>query len=303
MLIRPPRAWIDLRTTSMPTPRPETSETVSAVEKPGRKIRLSISSSVSTSSSAIRPRDTAMPRTRSRLMPRPSSLISMTIRPARCSATRRTVPSAGLPASRRSSGVFEAVVDGVAQHVGDRFGQPFDHGLVDLGGLALGDQPNVLAVSPRPLRARSAVCAGTPTPSAARGWPSRFLDLAGQQLQILEAHRNAGRPGKSALDHPLGQHGLLNDQFADDVDQAVDPVQIDPDGDRGRRGGGWGCSLDRRSGRRGRGRRSDRGRGRGFDFREWGASSSRPGHAPGALRGRSRPRRGLRRSRPQPASR
>ena len=43
MEMRPPSAWIERLTTSMPTPRPEMLETVSAVEKPGRKIRLSIS--------------------------------------------------------------------------------------------------------------------------------------------------------------------------------------------------------------------------------------------------------------------
>ena len=41
--MRPPSAWIERLTTSMPTPRPEMLETVAAVEKPGRKIRLSIS--------------------------------------------------------------------------------------------------------------------------------------------------------------------------------------------------------------------------------------------------------------------
>ena len=53
--MRPPSAWIERLTTSMPTPRPEMSETVAAVEKPGRKIRLSISSSVSWASAGIRP--------------------------------------------------------------------------------------------------------------------------------------------------------------------------------------------------------------------------------------------------------
>ncbi len=53
--MRPPRAWIERLTTSMPTPRPEMLETVSAVEKPGRKIRLSISLSESWASAAIRP--------------------------------------------------------------------------------------------------------------------------------------------------------------------------------------------------------------------------------------------------------
>ncbi|MNY37148.1 hypothetical protein D3C86_1716860 [compost metagenome] len=38
-------------------------------------------------------------------MPFPSSAISMTMRPERCRAARRTVPSAGLPAASRSSGL------------------------------------------------------------------------------------------------------------------------------------------------------------------------------------------------------
>ena len=45
--MRPPSAWIERLTTSMPTPRPEMLETVCAVEKPGRNSRLSISPSVS----------------------------------------------------------------------------------------------------------------------------------------------------------------------------------------------------------------------------------------------------------------
>ena len=35
MVMRPPSAWMERLTTSMPTPRPEMSETLSAVEKPG----------------------------------------------------------------------------------------------------------------------------------------------------------------------------------------------------------------------------------------------------------------------------
>ena len=39
----PPMRSMFVRTTSMPTPRPDTFVTWAAVEKPGRKIRLSIS--------------------------------------------------------------------------------------------------------------------------------------------------------------------------------------------------------------------------------------------------------------------
>ena len=63
---RPPSAWIERLTTSMPTPRPEMLETSEAVEKPGRKIRLSISSSDSAASAAISPFSTAIALTRCR---------------------------------------------------------------------------------------------------------------------------------------------------------------------------------------------------------------------------------------------
>ena len=71
----------------MPTPRPEMSETVSAVEKPGRKSRLSISLSVELRVGGDQPlldRDRLARAGRS--MPAPSSATSMTMRPERCAA-------------------------------------------------------------------------------------------------------------------------------------------------------------------------------------------------------------------------
>ena len=103
--IRPPSDWIDRRTTSIPTPRPEMSDTVAAVEKPGMKMMLSISSSLITASGAISPLVIALSRTRARLIPAPSSDTSITMRPDRCSAASRTTPSAGLPIATRFSGV------------------------------------------------------------------------------------------------------------------------------------------------------------------------------------------------------
>ena len=50
MTMRPPNDWIAVRTTSMPTPRPDRSDTLLAVEKPGRNKRLSISLSASAAS-------------------------------------------------------------------------------------------------------------------------------------------------------------------------------------------------------------------------------------------------------------
>ena len=73
--------WMLVRTTSMPTPRPETSDTWLAMEKPGRNTRLKLwrSSMVLASSSVMRPFSSALARSRSAFMPRPSSAIRMTI--------------------------------------------------------------------------------------------------------------------------------------------------------------------------------------------------------------------------------
>ena len=90
--IRPPNAWIERLTTSMPTPLPEMFETVVAVEKPGRNRRLSISPSLSCASAGINSFLTAIARTRGRSMPAPSSETSMTIRPERCAADNLTSP-------------------------------------------------------------------------------------------------------------------------------------------------------------------------------------------------------------------
>ncbi len=55
------------------------------------------------------------------------------------------VPSAGLPAATRTSGSLDAVVDGVAHHVGERVLDRLDDRLVELGLLALGLHPDLLA--------------------------------------------------------------------------------------------------------------------------------------------------------------
>jgi len=88
----------------MPTPRPETLVTFSAVEKPGRKIRLMVSCSERTASGATSLRSMALARMAARLRPRPSSLmVTMTLEPS-WAAERWMVPCRGLPARSRSAG-------------------------------------------------------------------------------------------------------------------------------------------------------------------------------------------------------
>ena len=64
--MRPPKALISERTTSMPMPRPDKPVTSVAVLKPGMKIRLAATSSLSSSSACSRPCATAFSRIRAR---------------------------------------------------------------------------------------------------------------------------------------------------------------------------------------------------------------------------------------------
>ena len=144
--IRPPISWMLLRTTSMPTPRPEMSEIVSAVENPGAMMRLLTSSSVSVASGPRSPRSRAFLSTRSELIPAPSSRIWMMIRPPRCSAremNRSLFLLAGSQSIRRQ---LDAMVDRVADDVRQRIAEPLDDRAVDLGRLAGHFEPDPLGV-------------------------------------------------------------------------------------------------------------------------------------------------------------
>ena len=105
-LTLPPMRSMLVRTTSMPTPRPDTSVTLAAVEKPGAKIRSRISRSVirARTSSGWMFFSIALARILLTSMPRPSSLIWMTTWPFSWLAFSDRVPSARLPAAMRSSG-------------------------------------------------------------------------------------------------------------------------------------------------------------------------------------------------------
>ena len=79
----PPIWSILVRTTSMPTPRPDTEVTAAAVEKPGAKMNLWIWASVifSSSASLTRPFEMALALIRSVLRPRPLSAMQIRIWP------------------------------------------------------------------------------------------------------------------------------------------------------------------------------------------------------------------------------
>ena len=104
--IVPPIFSMFERTTSMPTPRPDTLVTFSAVDRPALKMSCWIccSDMLATSASVARPLAIAFARILSTDRPRPSSLISMMMWPPSWKAFSRTVPNSGLPAAARSCG-------------------------------------------------------------------------------------------------------------------------------------------------------------------------------------------------------
>ncbi len=82
MSMRPWALSMFRRTTSMPTPRPLTAVTFSAVEKPGANTRFRISRLERSRRSPTRPFSMALARMRSGSRPRPSSSTSITTLPS-----------------------------------------------------------------------------------------------------------------------------------------------------------------------------------------------------------------------------
>ena len=92
--------------TSIPTPRPDTLVTASAVENPGRaRTRSSWSSDSASAWGSTSPSRCARSRIRARSMPRPSSLTLIATLARSRTAVRTISPSGGLPRRRRSAGV------------------------------------------------------------------------------------------------------------------------------------------------------------------------------------------------------
>jgi len=93
-------------TTSMPTPRPDSSVACSRVLKPGWKIRLTASGGVIdvASSGVTRPRRTPTSRIFTQSIPRPSSSTSITTRLPFWNARSSILPAGALPSALRSPG-------------------------------------------------------------------------------------------------------------------------------------------------------------------------------------------------------
>ena len=231
MSIMPPSLATFVLTTSRPTPRPETWLADSFVEKLGRKSRSSSWRSSVAAAASSSPLRTAVSRTRSRSMPPPSSSISMTMWLPRCSARSSIVPWAGLPARCAHLGQLDAVVEGVAHQVQQRVGEVLDHELVQLGLLAVHPQVDLLAELLREL-AHDPVEPGEDLPD--RHHPrvddpllqlaQVALEVARRLLQVAPDPGGAGLGDQFAAD--LDDRGLVDDQLADDVHQAVELADV-----------------------------------------------------------------------------
>src|SRR5256886_1751530 len=105
MSIEPPSARTRVAATSIPTPRPETLVTASAVENPGRaSTRSSWSSDSASACASTTPSRRARSRILARSMPRPSSETVMATLARSRTAASTISPSGGLPWRRRSAG-------------------------------------------------------------------------------------------------------------------------------------------------------------------------------------------------------
>ena len=105
------------------------------------------------------------------------------------------------------------------------------------------------------------------------------LDLARQLLKFIEADDNARGAGKPGFCNALRQHRLIDDEFADEVDQPIDAIKVDAD--RRRRAFAFGvagfCHCRGRRGRRGLGQivlhRRESDDGRRIDLRRAGSGN------------------------------
>ena len=211
----------------MPTPRPDTFVTLVAVENPGTKIRLTISrGGIARSCSTVaRPRSIAFVAIRAGSMPAPSSLISMLTWPPSWKARSVKVPSAGFPCRDADFGRFDAVVDRIADDVGQRILDRLEDRLVQLGVAALQLEPNLATAGHRQIAHHARQLAPDRVDRLHPGLHDAGLELADQQVQSLRRTLHAGVRARCRGRDDLiaGEH-----QFADEPHQGVEQVDVDP---------------------------------------------------------------------------
>ncbi len=144
-------------------------------------------------------------------------------------------------------GRLDAVIDGVADDVGQGVAQPLDDRAVDLGMLAHRLEPDLLAglggeLADQPRHALE----HRPDRSRAHRHHA-VLELAGVEDHLLEHLRQPPRYVLRQALHDLPEHRLGDDELAHHVDDTVDLLELDA------RGGGGGLGGRRAASRRCRG--------------------------------------------------
>src|SRR5207244_5664624 len=131
-------------------------------------------------------------------------------------------------------GLFDAVVDGVADQVQQRIADLFDHRTIELGVLALDDEVDLLALLTRDI----AYDARQPTENGLERQHARLhnllLQLVGDAADVLRGLLQVGQYAVIAepVDEgiaELDQTGAINDQLADEIEQGVEARHVDAD--------------------------------------------------------------------------
>src|SRR6266567_1108312 len=241
-------------TTSIPTPRPEMSLTLSLVEKPGRKSRSRASRSETASTAEINPFSNALRFTLSSSIPLPSSSTSMTTWLPFWKEDSLMVPLSSFPCRTRSSGVSipwsmeflmmciisdpmmhiirNSMVDGVSDDVHHRVRDILDDQLVQFGVGAEHLQFDLFPLFPGNLPDNPGHLLEQLSNGDHPDLHDPFLQLVQftveplRRLQKLQCQR-----GKTVTLHPegkLGDRRVAEDQLPHDIHQLIELGDIDP---------------------------------------------------------------------------
>ena len=262
---RPFSFSIDFSTTSRPTPRPERSVTVRAVEKPSEKMSWTASLSLKTSSGPHQPLLDGPAAHLVDVDPAPvvhdgeDHLVRFLGRGQEQGAGRR------LAAGHPHVGGLDAVVDTVADHVDEGLAELVDDGLVDPGLLALEDQLDLLALLARQVAHEAGKALEDVPDGKHPDVHDRLLELAahpGDLVHGLEqlAARLVQHESRGQVLGDLLQLGAVDDQLADQVQQVVELGEVHPHHARADRGVGLRPPLRAAGHGQGQGLRSGRGR-------------------------------------------
>ena len=143
----PPMRSILVRTTSMPTPRPETLVTFSAVEKPARKMNCRICCSLMLAMAASVARPLVDRLLADALDVQPAAVIGDADEDMAAFVIGVQRDGAGFRLARGQAAraILEAVIGGIAHHMGERVLDHLQHLAVELGLGALHGQLDLLA--------------------------------------------------------------------------------------------------------------------------------------------------------------